>query len=643
MKPNLNLLRKISFFFCIIHFSLCYTQNTTVSIDTSEINSRELNEKNDSINEVFLNTLKERLENIEQLRINDSIEKAKLENELKSLKTTDNLKKEDLQHQLDELQQKEADRIAQKKDHINSLKALAKAHPVLGPNNDDTLFLIYNNIGSFTAQDRAKNITNKIKMTYDDDFFNADSIHVTLSDDTYTIIYKDIIIMSISEIDALWHNQEASKMAEEYSLIIKTSIEKTKKDNSLPRVLMRIGLVLLVLAGAYFIIWGISKLYYKALKWFKKNGNEYLKNLSYKNYTIISTEQEMKVIAFFLKVFRWAFIIFAIYFILPLLFSIFPATRDWADYLFGLIWNPFRKVLLAIWHYLPNIFTILVIYFVIKYIIRFIKYIFSEIQSENLKISGFHPDWAMPTFQIVRVVLIAFGFVIIFPYLPGSDSPIFAGVSVFLGLLVSLGSTSAISNIIAGLVITYMRPFKIGDRIKLGDSIGEVIEKNTLVTRLRTPKNEEITIPNSAILSGNTVNYSSYIKNEGLIIHTNVTMGYEFAWEDIYAALIEAANRTEDVLKEPKPFVLHTSLEDFYVSYQLNAYIYEANKQARIYSDLHRHIQDVFNERGFEMLSPSYVAGRDGNAPAFPKKYLFGNDKNSKANVKTETDNDNDE
>jgi small-conductance mechanosensitive channel len=213
-------------------------------------------------------------------------------------------------------------------------------------------------------------------------------------------------------------------------------------------------------------------------------------------------------------------------------------------------------------------------------------------------------------------------FVLIFPYLPGSDSEIFRGVSVFIGILFSLGSSSAISNIIAGIVITYMRPFKIGDRIKIGEMTGDVIEKTLLVTRLRTPKLEEITIPNSSVLSGNTINYSSNTKNEGLIIHSTVTIGYDVPWKDMHQALIDAALRTPEIINQPQPFVLQTSLDDFYVSYQINAYVKEVNRLAAIYSGLHQNIQDVCNERGIEIMSPHYRALRDGNTSTIPADQL---------------------
>jgi small-conductance mechanosensitive channel len=228
----------------------------------------------------------------------------------------------------------------------------------------------------------------------------------------------------------------------------------------------------------------------------------------------------------------------------------------------------------------------------------------------------------MPTFNIVRVLLYAFMFIVIFPYLPGSESPVFQGVSVFLGILFSLGSSSAISNAVAGLVITYMRPFKIGDRIKIGDLTGDVVEKSLLVTRIRTIKNEAITIPNSTILSGHTINYTTSANDKGLIIYTGVTIGYDVPWKKVHEMLIAAANSTSGILNEEnkKPFVLQKSLDDFYVSYEINAYTTETNRLAVIYSELHQNIQEKFREASIEILSPHYKAERDGNASTVPRE-----------------------
>lgn len=596
-------------------------------------------QKNDSINNIALNEYNQKLGEVEKLRVADSIKKAELESQLLKLKTTDNLQKEDLLQQLKSIEENEKKRIEDKKAHIESLRNTAKGYPVIGAMKD-TLFLIYSKIGASTPKERAINISRKIEKLYEDDFLKADSILVMKSENTFDIIYGEIIIMSISENDAIWYGKGMPELAQSFKETIKNSIVEAKNENSWLKLIARIGLVLLVIGIAWAMIWLIGKGYSKLLLFINSKKDKWLKNLSYKDYTFLTAEQELQVVLFLVKIFRWFVYAVLLYITLPIIFSIFPFSRDWADALFHLIWSPFKGVLIAIWEYLPNLFSILVIYFVMKYVIRFVTYIFHEIEAEKLKLSGFHADWAMPTYSIVKFLLYAFMFVLIFPYLPGSDSNIFKGVSVFIGVLFSLGSSSAIANMVAGLVITYMRPFKIGDRIKIGDVTGDVVEKTLLVTRIRTIKNEVITIPNSSVLNGNTTNYSSEAIEKGLIIHTTVTIGYDVPWKDMHQALIDAALRTNLILDEPKPFVLQTSLEDFYVSYQINAYTREAGKQALIYSNLHQNIQDVCNERGIEILSPHYRAARDGNMTTIPADYLPNDYKSPSFNVKVETSND---
>ncbi len=235
-------------------------------------------------------------------------------------------------------------------------------------------------------------------------------------------------------------------------------------------------------------------------------------------------------------------------------------------------------------------------------------------------VKGFYADWAMPTFNIIKTLLYVFMFIIIFPYLPGSNTPIFQGVSVFVGVVISLGSTSLIGNAVAGLVLTYMRPFQVGDRIKIGDATGNVIERTPFVTRIRTPKNEEITIPNSSIMSAHTINYTAAAENNShhLILHTSVTIGYDSPWRQVHDLLLRAADRTAMVLKEPQPFVLQITLNDFHIEYQINAFTDQANYMPKIYSELHQNIQDTFSEAGVEIMSPYYISERDGNKLALP-------------------------
>ncbi|PKL82318.1 MAG: mechanosensitive ion channel protein [Ignavibacteriae bacterium HGW-Ignavibacteriae-3] len=320
-----------------------------------------------------------------------------------------------------------------------------------------------------------------------------------------------------------------------------------------------------------------------------------------------------------LKLFIHALIAY-LYF--AIIFSFFPFSQNWANTLLSYVLDPLETIIMSFINYLPNLFTIIVILFVTRYAIRFLKVFFDEISNEKVVLEKFHKDWADPTFKIVRFLIYAFTAIVIFPYLPGSQSPVFQGISVFIGVLFSFGSSSAISNIVAGVVLTYMRPFKIGDRVKIADTTGDIVEKTLLVTRVRTIKNVDISIPNSMIMGSHIINFSSSSSGTGLILHTGVTIGYDAPWKTVHELLINAALATSEINKEPKPFVLQTSLDDFYVSYELNAYTNSPNIMAKIYSELHSNIQDKFNEAGVEIMSPHYGAHRDGNQTTIPENYL---------------------
>jgi small-conductance mechanosensitive channel len=245
-----------------------------------------------------------------------------------------------------------------------------------------------------------------------------------------------------------------------------------------------------------------------------------------------------------------------------------------------------------------------------------------EIERGALKIPGFYIDWANPTYQIIRVLFLAFMLIVIFPYLPGSNSPVFKGVSVFLGVLFTFGSAGALGNIVSGLVLTYMRAYKIGDRVKIGDATGDVIEKSLLVTKIKTIKNEIISIPNTSVMNSHTTNFSAEAAERGLILHTSITIGYDTPWRQIHELLIKAALATDLIEKDPLPFVFQESLNDFYVKYQINGYSKIANMQSSIYSQLHQNIQDIFNEAGVEIMSSHYSNIRDGNKTTVPDEYL---------------------
>ena len=511
-------------------------------------------------------------------------------------------------------------KLAKQRLRIDSLRRMTTGVPVVV--EGDTLYYLFAKRGGHTPQQRAE--MNAAAITELGKRFNLqpDSVYLESSDIVTDLMYGNKVLSSFTDQDGLWEGCSRDQLAAAKRKVIVDKLKVMKDEHSLWQLGKRILYFILVIIGQYLLFKLTTWLFNKLKVRIQRLKDTKLKPISIQEYELLDTQKQVNLLVFLANLLRYAVMLLQLILTVPLLFSIFPQTKDLAYKLFSYIWDPIKSIFLGIVEYVPNLFTIFVIWLAVKYLVRLVHYLASEIQSERLKISGFYDDWAMPTFHIVRFLLYAFMIAMIYPYLPGSKSGVFQGISVFVGLIVSLGSSTVIGNIIAGLVITYMRPFKLGDRIKLNDTTGNVIEKTPLVTRIRTPKNEVVTIPNSFIMSSHTVNFSQSARDYGLIIHSEVSVGYDIPWRKTHQLLVEAALNTPGVVDDPRPFILETSLQDYYPVYQVNAYIKDANQLAQVYSDLHQNIQDRFNEEGIEIMSPHYIATRDGSATTIPKDDL---------------------
>lgn len=503
-------------------------------------------------------------------------------------------------------------KLAGQKQRIDSLRQEVTGVPVVV--EGDTLFYFYAKRGGHTPQQRAENVAADIAELGKLLNLQPDSVYVESSDIVTDVMYKGKVLVSFTDMDGLWENCTRDQLAADKRLVIMEKLHQMKESHGLLQLGKRIVYFILVLVGQYLLFRVTNWLFRKLKLRIVRLRNTRLKPFSIQDYELLDTLKQVKLLVFLASLVRYVSMFLQLLLTVPLLFSIFPQTKVLAYQLFSYIWNPVKSIFIGVVDYIPNLFTIFIIYMAVKYLVRLFRYLADEVQSEHLKLRGFYPDWAIPTYHIIRFLLYAFMLAMIYPYLPGSNSGVFQGISVFVGLIVSLGSSTVIGNIIAGLVITYMRPFKIGDCIKLNDTTGNVVEKTPLVTRIRTPKNEVVTIPNSFVMSSHTVNFSQSAREYGLIIHSEVSIGYDVPWRTVNKLLVEAALNTPGVVDDPRPFVLSTSLSDWYPVYQVNAYIKDADRLAEIYSDLHQNIQDRFNEAGVEIMSPHYMAVRDGNA-----------------------------
>ena len=520
------------------------------------------------------------------------------------------------------LQMAAADSVkyARQRQRIDSLRQFTKGIPVVA--DGDTLFYLYTKRGGYTPQQRAQMTGSAIEELGRRFNLRPDSVSVDHSDIVSDLMYGNKVLLSLTDQDALWEGVSRDSLANERRQNVVDKLHEMKAEHGIWRMAKRILYFVLVIVGQYFLFRLTNWLFRKLKVRILRLKDTKIKPVSIQGYELLDAQKQANLLVFLASVGRYILMGLQLLFTVPLIFIIFPQTEGLAYRLLGYIWNPIRGIFVGIIDYIPKLFTIIVIWYAVKYLVRFVLYLAREVEGGRLKINGFYPDWAMPTFHIIRFLLYAFMIAMIYPYLPGSNSGVFQGISVFVGLIVSLGSSTVIGNIIAGLVITYMRPFKIGDRIQLNDTTGNIIEKTPLVTRIRTPKNEVVTVPNSFVMSSHTVNYSTSAREYGLIIHSEVSIGYDIPWRKVNELLIDAALNTPGVVDDPRPFVLETSLSDWYPVYQVNAYIKEANKMPQIYSNLHQNIQDKFNEAGIEIMSPHYMAMRDGNETTIPKDDL---------------------
>ena len=493
--------------------------------------------------------IKRELEAIKLIRLKDSIKIAILMNEIKELVHTNQ----------SPTPTNTSDSLAtiEKKQEIESLREKIRGKPIVF--QKDTLFYLYTSHGPYDIDTRVKYIEDKIQTLYDDPFFTPDSIQLKPLGEYLNIMYKKNSIVGITMVDAMWENTTQEDLASRYANAIKSSIVKYKEQNSLKSVMIRLGELLLVLLIAFVLVWGINRLFKFLRKVAINSEHRFLTGIRIKNYELIKKRKMVKALLKLLAVLRVVILLFLFITIIPLIFDIFPSTQYLSKIIIKWISEPIR-IGVAIINYLPHLFNIIIIIIITRYLLKGLRFFALEIERGILKIKGFHPEWARTTYSLIRIMLWVLALVIIFPHLPGSDSDAFKGISVFFGVLILLDSSSSISNAIAGVVISYMRPFQVGDWIKSGEIIGVVIEKNALVTRLKTINNEDVTIPNSAILSGATMNFSSIGKQYGLALNVRVKVRYDYPDNLVEELLIESALMTNGI----SPTLIYT-----YFSYHL--------------------------------------------------------------------------
>jgi small-conductance mechanosensitive channel len=479
---------------------------------------------------------------------------------------------------------------------------------------------VFGPLGSFNAVERAEAIRERIVALARKGYTGKLAVRDIPSENATAVVAGAAIVMAVLDKDAAHVGSGRMELAQKYAVAIEKAIETYRVRHTWSSFAVAAAKALL----AWSLFWITAWALWRALRWLTAHSTEWCARRTAergaRGAQLLLWERGRELALAVVKLAVGLFLLSEFSFVISFSFGLFPQTSGISTTLMDYLGAAFGGVGMAIVGYLPSGVFVVVLCVLTRYFLRALKFWAQALENGDLTITGLHPEMAKPTYQLLRFLVIIFALVVAFPYLPGGNSEAFKGVSIFLGVVLSLGSSSAVSNVLAGLVLTYMRAFRVGDRVKIADTIGDVLERTLLVTRVRTIKNVEAVIPNGAILGSQVLNYSAMARTSGLILHTTVTIGYDASWRTVHELLIRAALGAEGVLAEPAPFVLETSLNDFHITYELNVYTDRPNDIQNIYSGLHQAIQDSFNKAGVEIMSPTFYALRDGNTVTIPAR-----------------------
>ena len=461
-------------------------------------------------------------------------------------------------------------------------------------------------VSSFPADSRAASISERLVQVASDRSVPVDSIRVVDDAEATRIMAGSVSIMIIAEADATFEQVSRAGLAAAHLAKIRqavTAYRDARSSGALRRTAVNVigaTFALALICGLLLWLWRLFD------RFLTTRFQARVQSVGIQSLELMRAERIWAALRGGLLALRTLLFLAIALIYFGYILAQFPLTRGMSRNMGEFALQPVNTILSGVIDSIPSLVFLAVLFYVVRFSLRLIRLFFHAVEHGRVKFENFDAEWAQPTYKIVRIAVVAFALIVAYPYIPGSDSAAFRGVSLFIGVLFSLGSSAAISNIIAGYMMTYRRAFKLGDRIKIGDAVGEVIQMRLQVTHLRSFKNEELIIPNSQILNGEVLNYSSLARTRGLILHTEVGIGYETPWRQVEAMLVMAAERTNGLATQPPPFVLEKKLGDFAVTYELNVYCDNVSAMNQLYSQLHRNILDVFNEFGVQIMTPAY-------------------------------------
>jgi small-conductance mechanosensitive channel len=503
---------------------------------------------------------------------------------------------------------------------LRTIKAPSQSHAPAAPVQFDgrVLFRLAPTPGH-SADERARLVANRIQKLAHDLAVPPVAVRVIERADSSDVVAGLGLLVKVIARDAEIAGTGRIQLAERMASEIRRAIVRYRGERSPERLWKGAGFAaiatVLFALGIALVLWAGNR----CDAWVTRRLSKRIPSVKVQSYQILRAEQVWGLLRAIVKFAGLLALLTVSYLYLQFVLGLFPWTRPIAERLLQYLLDPLVLVSRAVVAEIPSMILIVLIVLITRYGLKAARSFFAAIERGSITFSGFDQDWAMPTYRIMRFAVVAFAVVIAYPYVPGSESAAFKGMSIFLGIILSLGSTSVISNIIAGHTMTYRRAYKVGDRIRIQDTVGDVVEMHLLVTHLRTLKNEIVAVPNSLIMNSQVVNYTALAREHGLILHRTIGIGYDVPWRQVEAILLEAASRTPDLLKDPPPFVLQLGFGEFCINYELNVYCADERAMPALYTALDRNIVDVFNEYGVQIMTPAYIS--DPQRPkVVPKK-----------------------
>jgi small-conductance mechanosensitive channel len=384
---------------------------------------------------------------------------------------------------------------------------------------------------------------------------------------------------------------------------LQEALDARREQRSPALILEGIGLAAVATVLLVVLIWGVARLHARAIQRHSLLAPTLIKTGGLQLAPILGYVERAAI-----KGTSFGLIAIALYLWLTFIFGRFPFTQPWGEHLAGFLLNMLAHFAEGALQALPGLFTVLVIFVLTRIIVRAVDGFYQTVERGAMSVSWLEADTAKATRRLTVVLIWIFAVTVAYPYIPGSDSEAFKGISVFVGLMVSLGSAGLVNQVMSGLVVAYSRALKGGEFVQLGNTLGTVSEVNILSTKVITPKREVVTVPNAVLVSSPITNYSRLADERGAIVGTKVTIGYDTPWRQVHAMLTLAAQRASLVRREPAPFVMQRALADFYPEYELIVHIDRPEQRGMALSELHAHIQDVFNEFGVQIMSPNFEA-----------------------------------